>query len=343
LKRLADRGDALAVQADSTNGTTLRGARDQYDTLAWLFSQTSAIVTPLNKASVLLDQYRRNLVNWREATNKQYREALEALGLRVLLFAGLLAAVFLIAHLWRRAAYRYVHEARRRSRLLLLQRIVLWSLVVAIVASTFVTELGSLATFAGLITAGLAVAMQSVLVSIVGYFFLIGKYGIRVGDRVQIGTVTGEVIEMGLVRLHLMEVAGEGQMAPTGRVVAFANSIIFQSSGGLFKQIAGLNLAWHEVTFSLPTGADYGALKDKMLEAVTRVIADYHDDIVRQTREIQKAASASETGDPQPSVQLRFSASSVDAIVRYPVQLSHAAEIDERVSRELLNVISAHA
>jgi small-conductance mechanosensitive channel len=343
LKRLADRGDALAAQASSTNGTTLRGARDQYDTLAWLFQQTSSIVTPLNKASVLLDQYRRNLANWRAATNKQYREALEALGLRVALFAGLLATVFLIAHLWRRAAYRYVHEARRRSRLLLLQRIVLWSLVVAIVASTFVTELGSLATFAGLITAGLAVAMQSVLVSIVGYFFLIGKYGIRVGDRVQIGTVTGEVIEMGLVRLHLMELSGEGQMAPTGRVVAFANSIIFQSSGGLFKQIPGVNLAWHEVTFTLPSGADYGALKDKMVEAVTRVIADYHEDIVRQTREIQKAASAAETGDPLPSVQLRFSASSVDAIVRYPVQLSQAAEIDERVSRELLNVISAHA
>ena len=96
---------------------------------------------------------------------------------------------------------------------------------------------------------------------------------------------------MGLVRLHLMELAGDGQMAPTGRVVAFANSIIFQASGGLFKQIAGVNLAWHEVTFSLPTGADYAALKDKMVEAVTRVIADYREDIVRQTREIQKAAS----------------------------------------------------
>jgi H(+)-transporting ATP synthase subunit D len=322
LKRLADRGDALATQTDATNSSSLRGVRDQYDTLAWLFQQTSSIVTPLNKASVLLDQYRRNLVNWREATSKQYREALEALGLRVLLFAGLLAAVFLLAHLWRRAAYRYVHEARRRSRLLLLQKIVLWALVVAIAASTFATELGSLATFAGLITAGLAVAMQSVLVSIVGYFFLIGKYGIRVGDRVQIGSVTGEVIEMGLVRVHLMELAGEGQMAPTGRVVAFANSIIFQASGGLFKQIPGVNLAWHEVTFSLPTGSDYAALKDKMVEAVTKVIADYKDDIVRQTREIQKAASSSESGDPLPSVQLRFSASSVDAIVRYPVQLA---------------------
>ena len=343
LKRLADRGDALAAEAENGGGTSTRGMRDQYDTLAWLFQQTSAMVTPLNKAEVLLNQYRHNLTNWREATKRQYRDAIEALALRVLLFAALLALVFGLAHLWRRAVYRYVHEARRRSRLLLLQKVVLWALVVAIVASTFTTELGSLATFAGLITAGLAVAMQSVLVSIVGYFFLIGKYGIRVGDRVQIGSVTGEVIEMGLVRLHLMELSGDGPMAPTGRVVAFANSIIFQASGGLFKQIPGVNLAWHEVTFNLPTGADYGALKDEMVQAVTRVIADYHEDIVRQSREIQKAASSHESGDPQPSVQLRFSAASVDAIVRYPVQLSHAAEMDERVSRELLNVISAHA
>ncbi|HEX4971388.1 MAG TPA: mechanosensitive ion channel domain-containing protein [Steroidobacteraceae bacterium] len=343
LRRLAERGDQLQAQAESGSDTNFRGMRDQYDTLAWLFQQTSAIVTPLSKAGVLLTQYRRNLDNWRIATERQYREALEALGLRVLLFVALLAFVFGLAHLWRRAVYRYVHEARRRSRLLLLQKVVLWTLVVAIAASTFVTELGSLATFAGLITAGLAVAMQSVLVSIVGYFFLIGKYGIRVGDRVQIGSVTGEVIEMGLVRLHLMELSGEGPMAPTGRVVAFANSIIFQSSGGLFKQIPGVNFAWHEVTFILPSGADYGALKDEMVQAVTRVIADYREDIVRQTREIQKAASSHESGDPQPSVQLRFSAASVDAIVRYPVQLSHAAEIDEQVSRELLNVLSAHA
>ena len=86
----------------------------------------------------------------------------------------------------------------------------------AIVGFTFATDLGSLATFAGLLTAGVAVAMQSVLVSIVGYFFLIGKYGIRVSDRVQIGSVTGEVIDLGLVRLHLMELSGQ---VPTGRVV----------------------------------------------------------------------------------------------------------------------------
>lgn len=342
LKVLTARGDALAAQSDTASSASLRGVRDQYDTLAWLFAQTSAMLAPLSKAEMLLHQYRRNLSNWRDATEKQYHDALRALGIRLALFAGLLAIVFAAAELWRRAIFRYVHEARRRSRFLLLRKIVLWCLVVAIAASTFATELGSLATFAGLITAGLAVAMQSVLVSVVGYFFLIGKYGIRVGDRVQIGNVTGEVIELGLVRMHLMELSGQGSLSPTGRVVAFANSIIFQASGGLFKQIPGINLAWHEITLTLPAGCDYAAIKARLMEAVTHVIEDYRDDILRQTQEIQKTASSSIAGDAQPQVQLRFSAAGVDALVRYPVQLQHAAEIDERVSRELLNVISAH-
>jgi small-conductance mechanosensitive channel len=340
LKALAARGDEIAAQ-NTQDRATLKNIRDQYDTLAWLFQQTSAIVTPLSKAEVLLTQYRSNLNNWREATQRQYREALRALGLRLVVFIALLALVFTAAELWRRAVFRYVQDVRRRSRFLLLRKIVLWALVVAIAASTFATELGSLATFAGLITAGLAVAMQSVLVSVVGYFFLIGKYGIRVGDRVQVGNVTGEVIDLGLVRLHLMELSGQGSMSPTGRVVAFANSIIFQASGGLFKQIPGINLAWHEITVTLPSGADPAALKTKLVEAVSNVLKDYQDDILRQTQEIQRTAASHGRSDAQPQVQLRFSASGVDALVRYPVELQHAAEIDERVSREVLNVVSA--
>lgn len=343
LSVLTARGDALAAKAESANGEGLRDMRDQYDTLAWLFAQTSAMLTPLSKAGVLLTQYRHNLGNWRDATDKQYHEALKTLGLRLAVFVGLLVAVFAAAELWKRAVLRYVSEVRRQSRFLLLRKIVLWSLVVAITAATFATQLSSLATFAGLITAGLAVAMQSVLVSVVGYFFLIGKYGIRVGDRVQIGNVTGEVIELGLVRLHLMELSSQGPIGPTGRVVAFANSIIFQASSGLFKQIPGVNLSWHDITLKLPDGCDYAALKDKLTAAVIHVLQDYREDLARQTREIQRTASFSDFGDAQPQVQLRFSSSGVEALVRYPVQLSNAAEIDERVSRELHDVISTQA
>jgi hypothetical protein len=124
-------------------------------------------------------------------------------------------------------------------------------------------------------------------------------------------------------------------------VVAFANSIVFQASGGLFKQIPGINLAWHEITVRLPAGADAGVLKTKLIDAVSGVLKDYREDILRQTQEIQRTAQVHGSTDAQPLVQLRFSAEGVDAIVRYPVELLHAAEIDERVSREVLHVISS--
>ena len=134
----------------------------------------------------------------------QSRSALKSLGIRAGVLALILGAVFALAELWHRGVLKYVQDSRRRYQLLLLRRIALWTLVVIIIGFTFASELGSIVTFAGLITAGLAVAMQSVLVSIVGYFFLIGKYGIRVGDRVQIGEVSGEIIELGMVRMYLM-------------------------------------------------------------------------------------------------------------------------------------------
>ncbi len=341
LKQYAAQSDALSAQADNANSATLKGVRDQFDTLAWLFQQTSAILIPLSKEGVLLKQYRHNLGNWRDAIKHQYHDALAALGVRLCVLAAMLAIVFAGAEVWRRAVLRYVHETRRRNQLLMIRKVATWVLVAIIVGLTFVTELSSFATFAGLLTAGVAVAMQSVLVSIVGYFFLIGKYGIRVGDRVQIGTVSGEVIDLGLVRMHLMELNSQGALGATGRVVAFANSIVFQASGGLFKQISGVNFAWRETTLALPAGADYAALKEKLFNAVNDVVKQYHDEIVRQTKEIQKttAAGAAVTVSAEPQVQLRFSASAVEALVRYPVQIQHAAEIDEKVSEAMIEAI----
>ena len=341
LKSYSAQSDALAAQADSANGVALKGVRDQFDTLAWLFKQTSAILIPLSKEGVLLKQYRHNLSNWRDAIKRQYHEALAALGVRIGVLALMLAVVFAGAELWRRAVLRYAHETRRRNQLLMVRKVTTWILVAVIVGLTFVTELSSFATFAGLLTAGVAVAMQSVLVSIVGYFFLIGKYGIKVGDRVQIGNVSGEVIDLGLVRMHLMELNSQGALGATGRVVAFANSIVFQASGGLFKQISGVNFAWRETTLALPEGADYAALKEKLLTAVNDVVKKYHDEIVRQTKEIQKTTSSNVAAvtSASPQVQLHFSATSVEAVVRYPVELQHAAQIDEQVSEAMLKAI----
>jgi hypothetical protein len=340
LKALSARSDALATQADSAQGAALKDVRSQLDTLAWLFKQTSDILIPLSKEGVLLKQYRHNLSSWQDAVKRQYGEAVATLGVRLGILLALLAVVFCGAEVWRRLVIRYTHDPRRRYQQQLVRKITMWTLAVVIVGFSFVTELSSFATFAGLITAGLAVAMQSVLVSIVGYFFLIGKYGIRVGDRVQIGSVSGEVIDLGLVRMHLMELSAQGPLGATGRVVAYANSIVFQPSGGLFKQIPGVDFAWHETTLALPAGCDYVAVKEKLMAAVVDVVKEYHEEIVKQTKQIETTTASSSVGGAKPQVQLHFSASGVQALVRYPVQLQHEAEIDERVSRELTKVIS---
>jgi small-conductance mechanosensitive channel len=340
LKSFAARSDALAAQADNAGSGALKDLRNQFDTLAWLFKQTSEILLPLSKEQILLRQYRHNLANWRDSAHRQYHEALGALGIRSAIVAGILAVVFALAEVWRRAVLRYAHEPRRRYQLLLVRTIVLWTMVTAVVGLSFVTEISTFATFAGLLTAGVAVAMQSVLVSVVGYFFLIGKYGIRVGDRIQIGTVAGEVIDIGLVRMHLMELNQQGPLGPTGRVVAFPNLIVFQASGGLFKHIPGVNLSWHETTLTLPAVSDYGALKEKLLAAIGPIVGEYSEEFRRQTKEIERTTASSSLDDTAPQVQMHLSDGHMVALIRYPVHLQHAAEIDERVAQAVLRVIA---
>jgi small-conductance mechanosensitive channel len=342
LQALATRSDALAAQADSADSTAMKGVRDQLDIVAWQFKQTSGIVLPLGKTQVLLEQYRRNLNGWRQIVLRQEHAALIGLGVRLGILALVLGLLFTGAEFWRRAVLHFEHDPRRRNQWLVVRRVTLWTLVLLVIGFTFVSELSSVATFAGLITAGLAVAMQSVIVSIVGYFFLIGKYGVRVGDRVHIGEVTGEVVELGLVRMHLMELNPQSNLAPTGRIVAFANSVVFQASGGLFRQIPGINFAWHDLTLTLPAGIDYGAAKEAMLTAVTEVTQQYQDSMVHRGGQLQETFAARGNGKAAvPRVQLHFSASEVQAHVWYPVYVPRAAEIDERVSQELWKAIGA--
>ena len=335
LQRLSTRSEELGSEADHADGAALKGLRDQFDTLAWLFTQTSAIAIPLGKVAVLLTQYRQNLDNWRTSVKRQYGDLLRELRRRAAVLLGALAAVLVGSALWRRAALRYVHDARRRNQLLLWRRITTWLLIVLILGLTFISHLSAFATFAGLLTAGVAVAMQSVLVSVVGYFILIGKYGLRVGDRVQVGGVTGEVIDLGLIRMHLLELTSQEPLGPTGRIVAFANSIVFQASGGLFRQIPGVNFTWHEVSVRLPPGSDYAALKDRCLACVTAVVGEYRGELVHQAETLKKTASMPAATEVAPQVQLQFSPAGVEAKVRYPVPLNRTAEVDERISREL--------
>jgi small-conductance mechanosensitive channel len=339
MRELAQKGDQLADQPDSTDPAVLAQQKKDLDALTAQYKQVSATLLPLGRQSILLDIYKHGVSNWRNAVKAQYQAGLKGLVVRLAGLGVILGVVFAISELWRRATFRYITDTRRRYQFLALRRFVVWSLVAIVIAIAFASELGAVTTFAGFLTAGIAVALQNVILSVAGYFFLIGKHGLRVGDRVQVAGITGDVVEIGWVRLHLMEVSGGDSARPTGRVVAFSNAVVFQAGAGMFKQIPGTNFVWHEVTLALGQGSNYLQVEKRVMEAVNKVFSDYHDKMEMQRRTMERALYAVRTTALAPESRVRITSSGVEIVIRYPVDLDHAAEIDDRVTRELLETI----
>lgn len=340
LKDAARQGDEISNQPDSTDPAVLKQQKAQLDAVSAQFKLYSAAALPLSKQRVLLDLYKRSVTSWRDAVKSEYTSDLRTLAFRLAALAAVLVVVVGFSEIWRRAIFRYVHDVKRRYHFLLLRRIVLWFLIALIVAFAFATELGSLATFAGLLTAGVAVALQNVILSVVGYFLLIGKYGLRVGDRVQVAGVTGEVVEIGLVRLHLMELGPGGADAqPTGRVVAFSNSVVFQPAGGVFKQIPGTNYVWHEITLTVASDNSYREVEERLVSAVDTVYSEYRESIDRQRAHLEKTIGVTAASSLGPQSRLRLTKAGLEVVIRYPLELDKAGELDDRITREVLDAI----
>ncbi len=339
IRELTQKGDALSQQAPSTDPAVLAAQRKDLETMTQQYKQLSASVLPLGKQNILLDIYKRSSTNWRASVESQYQTELKSLILRLGGLAIILAVIAGVSELWKRATFRYVTDLRRRYQFLLLRRILLWVVVLIVVVVAFASELGTITTFAGLMTAGIAVALQNVILSVAGYFFLIGKYGVRVGDRVQVAGITGDVVDIGLVRLHLMEVTGGTAPRPTGRVVVFSNAVVFQANAGLFKQIPGTSFVWHEIKLTLAPQGSYREVEERMLAAVNKVYSEYRDKMEAQRLGMERALSAVRTANFSPESHLHLSGAGLEVVLRYPVEISNAAEIDDRVTRELLDAI----
>jgi small-conductance mechanosensitive channel len=336
LVAAADRGEDLAKAADTAGPAELEQQKRELDALTANFKDISSVVVPLGQQNMLFGFYKGTLLRWKNSVQEEFSKELQYLILRAVALGFALAVVFTLAEIWRKATLRYVKDIRRRYQFLLMRRIVVWCAVGITIAFALATEIGSLATFAGLITAGIAVALQNVILAIAGYFFLVGKYGVRVGDRVQISGVTGNVVDIGLVRLHMMELAGTGNdRQPTGRVVVFSNSIVFQPTASFFKQIPGTNFVWHEVTLILSPDSDFHQAEERLLGAVQKVYSTYSSKIEEQHRHMEQSFALA-VDAPQPKSRLRLTQTGLEVVIRYPLELERSAEIDDQIIRELL-------
>jgi small-conductance mechanosensitive channel len=340
LKDTIQQGQNRANQPPSTTPAQLDADKKAFEELTERFKRITSATLPLSQEIILLDQSRSNLLEWRQSISSEYKTVLRTVLARALVIGIALALLMILSDVWRRMTFRYIKDERRRRQFLTIRRFVTGFLVVIVLLLGFVSEFSSLATFAGFITAGIAVALQAVILSVAAYFFVVGRYGINVGDRISIAGVTGDVIDIGIVRMYLMELAGTNvDLYPTGRIVVFSNSVLFQATTPLFKQLPGTEYTWHEVAISMAPGTNHQAAQDKLMAAVSSVYEHYRQEIERQFGSVERRIDVRMRA-PSPEGQLRFGDTGLEYVVRYPVEIRSAAEMDGKVTRAVLDTIS---
>jgi len=305
------------------------------------FKAISAASVPLSQEMMALEQGQASLQAWRRAVDEEYRSILRSLLVRVATIAFALLVIFILGEVWRRATTKYIRDIRRRRQILVIRRLCIGFLSGLVMIFGLVTQFSSLATFAGFIVAGLAVGLQTILLSVVAYFFIIGRYGVRVGDRITIAGVTGDVAEVGLVRFYIHELAGSGvDLYPSGRVAIFSNAVLFQAATPLYKQLPGTEYLWHELTVKLAPDADYRPVVQAMLKSIESVYEKYRPQIEQQHRQME---SWMDSSIQAPIIQsnLQLVDGGLQFWARYPVLIRGASATDDRMTESLLQTIAS--
>ena len=193
------------------------------------------------------------------------------------------------------------------------------------------------ATVLGLVTAGLTVALQDFILAFLGWFVLMGKNGIRVGDWVEVNGITGEVMEISLIRTALLETGNWTDSGhPTGRRVTFINS--FAIKGHYFNFSTGGQWLWDTLEVAVPPGSDPFPITDQVYDAV-----------MRETEANAKLAEAEwqhiahkhglESFSAAPSINVRPTGGGVNIVVRYITSANHRYETRTRLYRAVVELL----
>jgi Mechanosensitive ion channel len=213
----------------------LRERKSQLDALTFELKAFSPAIVALDKQKALLEEYDSHLLPWRIAVASQYRQAWKNLGVRLLIVVLIVGLLFGMGEISRRLALGRIQDPNRRRVISMVYRLVTLFAIVVVALFSVASDLSSLATYFGLLTAGMAVALQNVILASLGYLVLMGKRGIRIGDRIQVSSITGDVINMGMLQFQLREFDVEEERF-TGHVATFSNSLVFVSPAiGLLK------------------------------------------------------------------------------------------------------------
>jgi small-conductance mechanosensitive channel len=196
---------------------------------------------------------------------------------------------------------------------------------------------GQLGTFLGLAGAGLTVALKDFIVGFIGWFVLMGKNGIRLGDWVEINGVSGEVEQIGPFHTVLLETGNWTDSShPTGRRVSFMNS--FAIEGHYFNFSTTGQWLWDELQVVLPTGNNPYPVIDAIQKAVTEATQPYVEQAEQEWR------SASSTRDMSkfsaaPAASLKPVVGGIEVEVRYITRASERYALRSKLNQAVVELL----
>jgi small-conductance mechanosensitive channel len=192
-------------------------------------------------------------------------------------------------------------------------------------------------TILGLATAALTIALQDFIVAFLGWFVLIGKHGIHVGDRVEIDGVNGEVTEVGLFRTSMLETgndSGTGHL--TGRRITFLNS--FAIRGKYFNFSTTGQWMWDEITIGIAATQDVHATAERIHKAV---LEETEETARAAKQELERGARGDSLRglSTDSVVSLRTSSTGIDIKVQYITRASERTEMRNRLYQHLIDLL----
>jgi small-conductance mechanosensitive channel len=249
--------------------------------------------------------------------------------------------IVLLVYLAGRLIDHYLAEVgAQRNRLHTLRAVIRFAVQVVGVALILLVILGApqqTTTFLGLATAGLTVALKDFIVAFFGWFVLMGKNGLRVGDWVEINGVAGEVVEINLLRTVLLETGNWTDTGhPTGRKVAFVNSYAIE--GHFFNFTTSGQWMWDELQITVPPNQDPYPL----LDAIQKTVAKETETTASAAAEEWKNAASTykvRAVSAAPAVNLRPTPAGVEVHVRYIARAQERSAIRARLNQALVELL----
>ena len=228
-----------------------------------------------------------------------------------------LLVTFAVVRFAQRSISRYVKDVDTRYRARKFISFLGYLAALVIIATVFSDKLGGFTVAFGVAGAGIAFALQEVIASVAGWVAIsVGSF-YSPGDRVQVGGIRGDVIDVSILRTTLMEM-GEWVAADlyTGRIVRVANSFVFKAP--VFNYSGGFPFLWDEIVVPVKYGSDWKLAREMLRGLVDEVLVGYAAEVkdswlnmVRQYRV--------EEANVEPMITLRATDNWIEFTVRYVV------------------------